>query len=268
MTRLALLADLHFGSVPPGLTETLKTALKAAAPDVIVVAGDLTMRSRRREFTDAQAWLKTLAPPLMLLPGNHDLPFWNIFERFSSPFARYAKATGSPLMPVFEDECCFILGLNTTASWQPHWQWQEGTARRSDVLAAEKLLAAVPEDKVRVVATHHPLFTVEGLPRARPVRRFANAIRMLARQNVEMLMHGHLHQQYAMPMRMGAKEFLTIGAPTALSSRVRGEPNGFWVIDITTDCFVLTLHRLELSGDYTSTEPVRIPRGTVGQPVP
>ena len=262
MTRLALLADLHFGSVPVGLTETLKTALTTVAPDVIVVAGDLTMRSRRREFTDAQTWLKTLTAPLMLLPGNHDLPFWNIFERFSSPFARYAKATAAPLMPVFEDDCCFILGLNTTASWQPHLQWQEGTARRADVLAAEKLMAAIPAEKVRVVATHHPLFTVEGLPRARPARRFANAIDMLTRQNVEMLMHGHLHQQYAMPMRHGSKEFLAIGAPTAFSSRVRGEPNGFWVIDITTDCFVLTLHRLELSGSYAPAEPVKIARGT------
>ena len=268
MTRLALLADLHFGTVPIGLAETLRAALTDAVPDVIVVAGDLTMRSKRQEFSDAQAWLKTLSAPLMLLPGNHDLPFWNILERFSSPFARYGKATGAKLMPVFEDECCYIVGLNTTASWQPHWQWQEGTARRTDVRAAEALLAAATPEKVRVVATHHPLFTVEGLPRARPVRRFANAVDMLARQSVELLMHGHLHQQYAMTMRSGGREFLTIGAPTALSSRVRGEPNGFWLIEITTDCFVLTLHRLELSGNYAPAEPVKIPRGNLTQPAP
>jgi 3',5'-cyclic AMP phosphodiesterase CpdA len=260
MTRLALLADLHFGSVPDGLAEVLKDAVAAAEPDVIVVAGDLTMRSRSREFSQAQAWLKTLTAPLMLLPGNHDLPAWNIFERFSSPFARYAKATGSPLMPVYEDECAFILGLNTTASWQPHLQWQEGTARRGDVEAAEKLLAAARPDKVRVVATHHPLFVVEGLPRARPVRRFGGAVAMLARQNAELLMHGHLHQQYAMTMKHADKTFLTIGAPTALSSRVRGEPNGFWLIEISNDCFTLKLHRLELSGKFTAAEPVRIPR--------
>jgi 3',5'-cyclic AMP phosphodiesterase CpdA len=260
MTRIVLLADLHFGSVPMGLAETLRAAVAELAPDVIVVAGDLTMRSRRREFADVQAWLKALSAPLMLLPGNHDLPVWNIFERFSSPFARYAKATGSPLMPVFEDAQCFVLGLNTTASWQPHWQWQEGIARRADVIAAEKLLAAAPAGKLRVVATHHPLFTVEGMPRARPVRRFAEALSMLARQDVAVLMHGHLHQQYAMTMQHDGKRILTIGAPTALSSRVRGEPNGFWLIAIDGDDVVLTLMRLTADGAYMAGEPVRMPR--------
>jgi hypothetical protein len=113
---------------------------------------------------------------------------------------------------------------------------------------------------VRVVATHHPLFGVVGLPRARPVRRFGQALDMLARQCVEMLMHGHLHQQYATMMHHAGQSFLTIGAPTALSSRVRGEPNGFWMIEISADCLVLTLYRLELGGGFAPTEPVKIPR--------
>ncbi len=260
MTRIVLLADLHFGSVPSGLATLLQGAVADVEPDVIVIAGDLTMRSRRREFADAQAWLDDLPAPLMVLPGNHDLPVWNLIERFRSPFARYAKATGATLMPVFEDARCFILGLNTTASWQPHWQWQEGTARRTDVVAAEKLLAGAPSGKLRVVATHHPLFPVQGLPRARPVRRVGAALNMLVRQDVAILMHGHLHQQYAMIMEHAGKRILTIGAPTALSSRVRGEPNGFWQIDIEEQCFVLTLHRLAQDGSFTAAEPVRMPR--------
>ena len=260
MTRIVLLADLHFGSVPSGLAELLHTAVAELAPDVIVIAGDLTLRSRRREFADVRAWLRTLPAPLMLLPGNHDLPVWNLIERFNSPFARYARATGAPLMPVFEDTCCFILGLNTTASWQPHWQWQEGIARRGDVLAAEKLLAAAPPEKVRVVATHHPLFSVKGLPRARPVRRGTKALDMLARRHVALLMHGHLHQQYAMTMEHAGQTILTIGAPTALSSRVRGEPNGFWLIEIDEAGFILTLHRLVASSSFTPAEPVRLHR--------
>jgi 3',5'-cyclic AMP phosphodiesterase CpdA len=260
MTRIVLLADLHFGSVPIGLADRLCQAIAKLIPDVIVVAGDLTLRSRSAEFAEVKAWLATLPAPLMLLPGNHDLPFWNMFERFASPFARYAKATGAPLMPVFEDSECFVLGLNTTASWQPHMKWQEGMARRGDVAAAEKLLAAAPSEKLRIVATHHPLFKVEGLPRARPVRRFALVLNMLGRQRVEMLMHGHLHQQYASPMRHGACRFLSIGAPTALSSRVRGEPNGFWLIEAGSGGFVLTLHRLDEAGGFIAGDPVTIAR--------
>jgi len=260
MTRIALLADLHFGSVPAGLAEVLRLELVRAAPDVIVVAGDLTMRSRSREFSEGRAWLETLPAPLMLLPGNHDLPVWNVFERFANPFARYARATGAPLMPVFEDAGCFILGLNTTASWHPHFQWQEGVARRTDVMAAQKLLTAAPLGKLRIVATHHPLFKVERLPRARPARRFKQALTMLAQENVEVLMHGHLHQQYALRCRHGHTQFLTIGAPTALSSRVRGEPNGYWLIEAGGDGFSLTLHRLTEDGAFAADEPVGFPR--------
>lgn len=264
MTRIALLADLHFGSVPLGLAERLGESLTAAAPDVIVVAGDLTMRSRTREFVAGKAWLSTLAAPLMLLPGNHDLPVWNVFERFANPFARYAKATGAPLMPVFEDARCFILGLNTTASWQPHLRWQEGIARRTDVLAARKLLAAAPPGKLRIVATHHPLFKVAHLPRALPARRFAQALDMLAAENVELLMHGHLHQQYALRCRHGDRQFLTVGAPTALSSRVRGEPNGWWLIEAAPEGFTLTLHTLaEGSATFVTNPPASFARAAV-----
>ena len=260
MTRIALIADLHFGSVAAGLAERLRLELVRAVPDVIVVAGDLTMRSRTREFAESASWLETLPAPLMLLPGNHDLPVWNVFERFANPFARYAKATGAPLMPVFEDDACFILGLNTTASWHPHLQWQEGLARRGDVIAARKLLAAAPPEKLRIVATHHPLFKVKGLPRARPARRFGQALDMLAAEHVELLMHGHLHQQYALRCLHGEARFLTVGAPTALSSRVRGEPNGYWLIDAVRECYALTLYRLEEGRIFAASHRVRFPR--------
>jgi 3',5'-cyclic AMP phosphodiesterase CpdA len=265
MTRIALLADLHFGSVPAGLAEILSESLAKAAPDVIVVAGDLTMRSRTHEFEAGKAWLSTLPAPLMLLPGNHDLPVWNVFERFTNPFARYAKATGAPLMPVFEDARCFILGLNTTASWHPHLLWQEGIARRTDVLAARKLLAAAPAGKLRIVATHHPLFKVKQLPRSLPARRFEQALDMLAAENVELLMHGHLHQQYALRCRHRDRQFLTIGAPTALSSRLRGEPNGWWLIEAGAEDFALTLHTRALeNAAFIANPPVRFSRSAAG----
>ena len=93
--------------------------LERLRPDLIIVAGDLTMRSTRIEFADAKSWLEGLEAPLLVLPGNHDLPVWSIFERFTNPFARYSRASGAKLMPVFEDAQSYVLGLNTTASWQP-----------------------------------------------------------------------------------------------------------------------------------------------------
>ena len=252
MTRIALIADLHFGTVPPQLALQLARDLGHLRPDLIIVAGDLTMRSTRIEFADAKSWLESLQAPLLVLPGNHDLPLWSLFERFTNPFARYSRASGAKLMPVFEDRQSFILGLNTTASWQPNLRWHEGTARRRDVAAARLLLAAAPAEKARIVATHHPLLAIEGFPRTRPVRRAARAMAMLAEQKTEMLLSGHIHQTYAVAVDRPAGAIIAVGAPTALSTRMRGEPNGFWLIEVLPERFQLCLHSFD-GAAFTAT---------------
>jgi 3',5'-cyclic AMP phosphodiesterase CpdA len=260
MTRIALIADLHFGSVPPQLAERLARDLEHLQPDLIIVAGDLTMRSTRSEFADAKVWLEGLRAPLLVLPGNHDLPVWSIFERFTNPFARYSRASGAKLMPVFEDEQSYVLGLNTTAIWQPGLRWQDGTVRRRDVAAARLLLTQAPPEKTRIVATHHPLSPIEGFPRARPVRRAARAFAMFAEQHVEMLLSGHIHQAYAVALPQPAGTVIAVGAPTALSTRMRGEPNGFWLIEVLPECFRLLLHSFDGAGFAIRGAPVEFKR--------
>lgn len=260
MTRIALIADLHFGSVPPQLAIQLTRDLALIQPDLIIVAGDLTMRSTRSEFADAKTWLTGLGAPLLMLPGNHDLPVWSIFERFTNPFARYSRASGSKLMPVFEDSQSYILGLNTTASWQPSLRWQDGTVRRRDMAAARLLLAEAPLDKARIVATHHPLLPVEGFPSVTPVRRAARAVAMLAEQKVEMLLSGHIHQTYAVALQQHGGTIITVGAPTALSTRMRGEPNGYWLIEVLPERFRLSLHSFDGAAFTATRAPVEFDR--------
>jgi DNA repair exonuclease SbcCD nuclease subunit len=144
--KLALIADLHFGSVPRGLADELAAALARLAPDAILVAGDLTMRARAEEFAEARKWLNRLEAPLLVLPGNHDLPYFDLLERFADPFGRFKGAVEGGLMPVISREDCFILGLNTAASAQPHFRWQEGVARKGDISAAQSLLVQAVEE--------------------------------------------------------------------------------------------------------------------------
>ena len=264
MTRIALIADLHFGSVPPQLADHLLRDLDRIRPDLIIVAGDLTMRSTRSEFADARTWLDRLQAPLLLLPGNHDLPVWSLYERFTQPFARYSRNAGTKLMPVFEDEQSFVLGLNTTASWQPNLRWQEGVARKRDVAAARLLLAASAPDKAHIVATHHPLLPIQGFPRARPARRAARAVAMLAEQKVDMLLSGHIHQTYAVAVEQPGGRIIAVGAPTALSTRMRGEPNGFWLISVLPERFRLCLHRYDGGAFVPAVTPVDFIRPGAG----
>ncbi len=240
--RIALAADLHFGSVPEGLAEALKEAIESQEPEVIVIAGDLTLRARRSEFALARAWLLSLAVPALVLPGNHDLPYWNLLQRFASPFRRYRLAAGaSNLMPVVQLEGGVVLGFNTTRSWQPHLQWQEGVARVRDIEAAEKILSASPPGQFKAIAAHHPFLKIPGVPRAKPIRRASLALQMLAASGVNIVMSGHVHQSFAVESVAAGQPIVAIGAPTALSTRMRGEPNGFWIIAGEKDVIACTL---------------------------
>ncbi|HEY7646589.1 MAG TPA: metallophosphoesterase [Hyphomicrobiales bacterium] len=264
MTVIALLADLHFGSVPPGLAEQLRQDLVRLAPDLVVIAGDLTLQWRRREFDEAKRWLTSLPSRFLALPGNHDLPESNLFERMFRPFSRYLKFIGQPLMPVYEDDTAFVLGLNTTASLPPTPRWREGVARRVDIANAGDCFALARPGKTRIVVTHHPLVAGEGFLRARPVRRAKGALDRFAAQGVEILMSGYLHQSFAVELRRPHGGIIAIGAPTSLSTRIRGEPNGFWLIDVQPDAVRLTLHSFDGASFAPGADPLCFHRRRTG----
>jgi 3',5'-cyclic AMP phosphodiesterase CpdA len=205
-----------------------------------VIAGDLTLRARLGEFEEAGAWLKSLKPPTLVLPGNHDLPYWNILQRFADPFHRYMRASGAEtLMPTFSLPHCFVLGFNTTTSWHPHLAWQEGVARRRDIAAARAALLKAPPGAFKIVAGHHPFVAVSTVARARPVRQAALALKTFAETGVGLLMSGHTHLSFAIEAEAAGRSMIAVGAPTALSSRLRGEANGFWALEIASgevDC--------------------------------
>lgn len=250
--KFILIADLHFGSVPEGLADELAGELSTHAPGVIVVAGDLTLRARAKEFTQAQEWLRKLAPPVLILPGNHDLPYWNLYQRFADPLHLFRQAFEASLMPSFQHGNGFVLGFNTTRSWQPHLRWQEGVARKRDIIAAQAALKSAPEGAFKVVAAHHPFLKVDGRPRVRPVGRARAALGAFVEGGIDMILSGHTHQSFAMEVEQHGRSIIAIGAPTALSWRMRGEANGYWVVSVERDMVHAELH-LRQNGRF---EPV------------
>ena len=240
--KIALAADLHFGSVPEGLPAELREAILRQQPNVIVIAGDLTLGARRAEFEQAAEWLRSLSPSPLVIPGNHDLPYWNLIRRFADPFHRYRRATGSDtLMPIIEQPVGVVLGFNTSVSWQPHLRWQEGAVRLKDIDAARKVLCSAGPERFKAIVTHHPLLRVPGIPRTEPVRRASAALQAFAESGAGLLMSGHTHQSFAVETQIHGKPMVALGAPAALSARMRGEANGFWIIELTNDAIVCTL---------------------------
>lgn len=139
------------------------------------------------------------------------------------------------------DMCC-VVGLNTATSWQPHLRWQEGRVRRRDISAFADSISEAPSDKFRIVVAHHPFAKVHDMKRARPVRRAASMLDVFHATQVDLVLSGHTHQRYVLPIRSDENHLIAVGAPTALSSRMRGEENGYWLIDLSRDQITLTRH--------------------------
>jgi 3',5'-cyclic AMP phosphodiesterase CpdA len=150
------------------------------------------------------------------------------------------------------------VGLNTTSTWQPHLRWQEGRVRRRDVASFASSLSDVPRDKYRIVVAHHPFAHVPEIARLRPVRRARSMLDAFSTMEVDLVLSGHVHQSYVLPVNHQGNDLLAIGAPTALSSRQRGEANGYWLIDLHEDKIVLT-RRLREANIFVPEPPQTFP---------
>src|SRR3954449_12672383 len=116
MRTVAHLSDLHFGRTDPALIEPLLAALGAVRPHVVVVSGDLTQRARKKEFEQARDFLARIRFPLIVVPGNHDVPLYRVWERFLSPLGNYQRIVQRDLEPFFVDGEMAVLGINTARS--------------------------------------------------------------------------------------------------------------------------------------------------------
>ena len=90
MRTIAHLSDLHFGRHDETAAERLLADISEVKPNITVVTGDLTQRARHRQFAAARAFLEKLPRPVVVIPGNHDVPLYDIVERFLGPFERGA----------------------------------------------------------------------------------------------------------------------------------------------------------------------------------
>lgn len=242
--KFSLISDLHFGAVPDGLAAALIEDLAVGEPRLVVIAGDLTMRARSREFEAARDFISALGLPLIVLPGNHDLPHFNLWERFTQPYRRFADLAQAVINPVHDAGHVVIAGLNTTRSWQPHPLWQEGVVRPRDALAAAQTFEKRPASVFKAVVTHHPLVRAQGLSHlARPALGARRAVKILIEAGAALFMSGHVHRSYCQEWLVGGRRLLAVGAPTALSTRLRGEENGYWAISVDGGAVTLSLRR-------------------------
>ncbi len=129
MLKILHISDLHFG--PPFVPEVGEAVLRAAeelAPGIIVASGDFTQRAKRRQFAEARDFLDRLPPvPVVVTPGNHDMPLYRVWERLLRPYANYCQYISPQLDTVLARDDAVIVSLNTTS---PLWAITNGRIDR------------------------------------------------------------------------------------------------------------------------------------------
>ncbi len=241
MRTLLHLSDLHFGRVDDSIVEPLIAAAHALAPDLVVISGDFTQRARRLEYRAARQFLGRLPEPQLVVPGNHDIPLWDVIRRFVSPLGRYRHYISRELMPFYHDEEMAVLGINTARSLTRKY----GRINEEQIAQARAAFAEAGPDAVKVVVTHHP-FDVPPGSRSRLVGRAKMAMRGLAEAGVDLLLAGHLHLQHtgltAQRYQIEGHSALVVQAGTTTSTRGRGEANSYNVILIERQEIVIQHH--------------------------
>jgi 3',5'-cyclic AMP phosphodiesterase CpdA len=245
MTRLLHLSDLHFGAHDERLVKAVDQSADDLKPDLVVISGDFTQRARTEQFREACEFLGGLRErghEVIGVPGNHDVPLYDVLRRFFSPLARYRRFIDDSLCPFIELPGVAVLGINTARSLT----FKDGRINRDQVEFIRETFSRTSSDTVRVLVTHHPLFALEvGGETGRAIGRHEMALDAVEESGVDMLLAGHNHHassQDASDLVTRAGGVLVVQAGTATSTRVREQEQSFNCIDIAEGEVTIAVH--------------------------
>ena len=228
------------------LVEAVEARVDEAKADLVVISGDFTQRARTEQFKEACNFLSRLRDAgheVLAVPGNHDVPLYDVLRRFLSPLTRYRRFIGHDLCPYHELAGAAVLGINTARSFT----FKDGRIKEEQIDHIRESFARVPADKPRVLVTHHPLFALpvgDGPELGKPTDNHEMALDAVAEAGVDLLLAGHNHRastNLASDLVTRAGSALVVQAGTATSTRLRDEEQSFNLIEIAPDDVTVTV---------------------------
>ena len=235
MRTVLHLSDLHFGRVDEEVVAGLRRSAHDLAPDVVAVSGDLTQRAKRREFAAATAFLRSLPGAKVVVPGNHDVPLYNVLARFARPLVRFHDHVDEQFTRPFVDDEIAVVGVNTARSLV----FKGGRINLAQMQAVREVFCATDSRRVRIVVTHHPFHLSAPREDDDLVGRAALAMQQWRDCMPDVLLAGHMHAHdvgtTAERYDLDGRSAITVQAGTATSTRARGERNSFNVLHVDRD---------------------------------
>lgn len=222
MSVLLQVSDPHFGTEQAPVLDALQALTEQQRPDLLVLSGDITQRARPVQFAAARAFTDRLGVPLLSLPGNHDIPLFDLRQRLFHPYAHYSAAFGAELEPVYGSRDLLVLGVNTTR-WYRH---KNGEVSQAQIERVASRLGRATPGQLRVVVVHQPVAVLRPGERHNLLRGHTKALQRWAGAGCDLVMGGHIHLPYVLPLAGLVRPMWAVQAGTAVSRRVRaGAPN-------------------------------------------
>lgn len=227
-------SDLHFGKASAETVELFRLEIERQKPDLIVLSGDFTQVGSNREFRQAREFIDKITAPVFTVPGNHDIPRFNTWQRFFDPMERYRRHITPLVNTIHEDDHCYVVGINTARAVLPHWNWANGMISKAQIEFVHNSFRYAPNDKVRIFVCHHPLVNVQNAPIDTVVWGSTELMQVLVSQQVDVVLTGHIHHASILPYKE-ARGPVMIGSASATSTRLRKQSNGYNIIRLFPD---------------------------------
>lgn len=248
MLTILQISDLHFG--PPYLPDAGEAVLRIAPTleaDAIVVSGDLTQRAKRAQFAEAKAFLDRLpALPKIIVPGNHDVPLYRVFERWRDPHGLYREFIENDLNQVVRLDGAVVVALDSTA---PRRAISNGRIHGSQLEFCSNAFRDAPAQAARIVVAHHHFAPAPDYERDQTMPKAKRAMNRFVDFGVDLVLGGHLHRAYIgnsldiYPGNHRDRGIIIVQCGTTTSHRGRGrerEKNSFNLIAIGDDTVQVT----------------------------
>jgi 3',5'-cyclic AMP phosphodiesterase CpdA len=234
--RIVHISDVHFGKINYEQIEPISRTIAELKPHLTIISGDLTQRARAWQFAAARKFLDGLPKPQIVIPGNHDVPLYNIFARMLFPLTNYKKFISENLEPFYEDDEIVVQGVNTARSLT----FKNGRINGRQIKMISERFAKASKDAIRIVVTHHPFDAPAGFEESQLLRHATAAIEALAKCGADLFLAGHLHlghigntiKRYKLSESEKEYAALIVSAGTATSSRLRGQTNSFNYVEV------------------------------------
>jgi 3',5'-cyclic AMP phosphodiesterase CpdA len=264
LTRVLHLSDLHFGAgADDAIVRGAPVLIERYDPELVIASGDLSHRGREQQLSRAATFLRSLGPPVLAIPGNHDIPY-TFPARFTHPFREFERQWETT-EPTYSSPTVHVVGLNSVRPWR-HQSGGIRTGQLED--AAERLRGSDPS-AFQIVVLHHHLIGAPWRSRKKPVARRNHVLAALVDAGADLILAGHIHQaavseRHEFEISRGGERGCVVSVAPGLGQprpQRQGEARGVHVYEIDERCLrIQTLVWHETDWGFTAERQFPIGR--------